>query len=503
MRYYLIVISLFVFACSNPNKSDHAHDAHGNHITTVGEVPRLDYTVWTKKTELFVEFPVLIVGKQSRFAAHFTVLDKHKAVTKGSVTVSLIKEKKGVRKTVDAPSSPGIFSPTIQPVSEGVHQLIFDIQTPQLKDRIIINNVRVYATVEDAVKELGTESADDGSISFLKEQAWKMEFQTIAVHASEIYDVVHTSGRWKVAPSDFQSLIATSNGQVSFKQKNLTEGSAVKKGQVLMSLQSASLTSNNLEAEYEKAKADYTQAQAEYKRKKDLYQSKIIAKSDFEEIERKYQIAKVHYESIATGYSNGSKQIIAPFDGFIKSITTSNGDFVNQGDELLIITSSNSSVLEVDLSTQYANQLNNIQNIWYQSKPNQWSNLQEQNGEILSSGKAVTDNQPLLKVYAKVNKGVEMPEGSFTKVDIALGKKEAGVVVPYSALLEDYGKYSVVVQLSGESFEIRNVTIDKRNGSEVEISSGLTEGEIIVTKGAFQVKMASMSGNAPAHGHAH
>jgi cobalt-zinc-cadmium efflux system membrane fusion protein len=67
-----------VFAsCQSAEEHGHAHDAHGGHINESEEMPTVDYTVWTDKTELFVEFPVLIVGNTSRFAAHFTVLEKH------------------------------------------------------------------------------------------------------------------------------------------------------------------------------------------------------------------------------------------------------------------------------------------------------------------------------------------------------------------------------------------------------------------------------------------
>jgi multidrug efflux pump subunit AcrA (membrane-fusion protein) len=96
-----------------------------------------------------------------------------------------------------------------------------------------------------------------------------------------------------------------------------------------------------------------------------------------------------------------------------------------------------------------------------------------------------------------------MPQGSFTKVQIEVGNKAPGLLVPESALLEDYGSYSVIVELSGESFERRPVILGRRNGEQVEIKRGLDEGEIVVTKGAYQVKMASMSGQTPAHGHAH
>lgn len=96
-----------------------------------------------------------------------------------------------------------------------------------------------------------------------------------------------------------------------------------------------------------------------------------------------------------------------------------------------------------------------------------------------------------------------MPEGSFTPIKLAIGAAKESLAIPSSALLEDYGQFSVIVQLSGESFERRNVTIGNRNGDEVEILKGLTAEEVVVSKGAYQVKMASMSGQAPAHGHSH
>jgi len=61
----------------------------------------------------------------------------------------------------------------------------------------------------------------------------------------------------------------------------------------------------------------------------------------------------------------------------------------------------------------------------------------------------------------------------------------------------------VFVHVSGESFEKRRVTLGIRDGNWVEIASGLEEGEHVVTENAYQVKLASLSSEAPAHGHAH
>lgn len=503
MRYIIVLLSLLVFSCQSTEDHGHAHDEEGDHSHASDGKPSVDFTVWTDQTELFVEFPALIVGETSGFAAHFTVLNGHQPVREGSVTVSLIKGDKGIRHKVDAPSSPGIFGPSLQPKEAGVYQLVFELKTPAYSDRVVLNDIPVFASLEEAEKALGGEEESGNAITFLKEQAWKMEFQTAPVLKKEVYQTIPTSGVWKVAPSDYQTLVAPSTGRVSFSSGVLTEGSAVKKGQVLMTISSAGLTTNNLSAEIQKAKVDYEQAKSEYERKKELYESKIVPKAEFEIVEQKYQVAKTNYETLSSGYSAGGKQITAPMDGFIKSIQAVNGGFANQGDALVTVTSHESSLLEVQVSPKYSAELQSIQNIWYQPKQGTWSSLNEKGGKILSIGKEVEADQPLISVYAEVNEGVEMPEGSFTEAQLAVGNAIENLVVPVSCLMEDYGNYSVIVQLSGESFERRNVTLGKRNGSEVEIMNGLAEGEVVVTKGAYQVKMASMSGQAPAHGHAH
>lgn len=503
MRYIIVLLSLLVLSCQSTEDHGHPHDEEGGHSHASSEKPSVDYTVWTDQTELFVEFPALIVGQTSRFAAHFTVLNGHQPVREGSVTVSLIKGKKGIRHKVDAPSSAGIFTPSLQPKEAGSYQLVFELITPAYSDRIVLNDIPVFASLDEAEKALGDEEENGNAITFLKEQAWKMEFQTAPVMKKIVYQTIPTSGIWKVAPSDYQTSIAPTNGRVSFSSVVLTEGSAVKKGQVLMTIGSAGLTSNNLSAEIQKAKADYEQAKSEYERKKELYESKIVPKSEFEEVEKKYRVAKTNYETLSSGYSAGGKQITAPMDGYIKSIEAVNGGYTNQGDALVTVTSHKSSLLEVQVSPKYSADLQNIQNLWYQPKPGAWSSLKDRGGKIISVGKEVEADQPLISVYAEVNEGVEMPEGSFTEAQLAIGNGVESLVIPISCLMEDYGNYSVIVQLSGESFERRNVTLGKRNGSEAEIIKGLAEGEVVVTKGAYQVKMASMSGQAPAHGHAH
>lgn len=499
----IAVITALLISCSSSVDEYHGHDHHESHAHEELEKPTVAHTVWTEKTELFVEFPALIVGQKSRFAAHFTMMDKHQPVKEGTVTVSLIGKGSILSDTITTPSSVGIFLPTLQPNETGFYQLAFEVKTPTLTDTIIIDSVQVFASTKEALASVKDEDELGNTISFLKEQAWRIDFQTHIAKEDTIYETIYTSGTWKEAPSDIKNIVATSSGIVTYTKVNLTEGTMVQKGQVLLRISNNELTKNNQSKEIKKAKINLEQAKLAYDRKKQLYISKVIPKADFEEVEQKYELAKSNYNATSNGYSNGTKQVIAPFNGFVKFIAIQNGSFVEEGSPLLLLSAKESSLLEIDISPQYDSKLHDIHDIWYQTQKGVWSNLVKKKGKVLSVTKSVTPTQPLLKVYAQVNDAVEMPEGSFTVAQILIGTAEKGLTIPTNALLEDYGAYSVIVQLSGETFERRPVSIGKTNGDYIEIIEGLTAEEVVVTEGAYQVKMASMSGDVPAHGHAH
>jgi multidrug efflux pump subunit AcrA (membrane-fusion protein) len=76
-------------------------------------------------------------------------------------------------------------------------------------------------------------------------------------------------------------------------------------------------------------------------------------------------------------------------------------------------------------------------------------------------------------------------------------------VIPVSALLEEQGVFFAYVQTEGESFQKRELKLGASDGEWVHILSGITEGERVVTTGAYQIKLSTASGTMPAHGHEH
>src|SRR5690606_66417 len=113
-----VVLGLSAATCARPSHAPDDHD-HPHPHDGEAERPGLAFTRWDADTELFVELPALVVGEESRFAAHLTRLSDYSAVSEGTMTVEL----GDATAVADAPSRPGIFRPAITPARAGTFPL--------------------------------------------------------------------------------------------------------------------------------------------------------------------------------------------------------------------------------------------------------------------------------------------------------------------------------------------------------------------------------------------
>lgn len=459
------------------------------------------HTIWTDKTELFVEYDAFVVGELSTFAAHFTDMRDFKAITEGKVTVSLIQGKNGIRNSVNAPSSPGIFKPALKPKAAGTYQLVFEIETSNIKDRIVIENVPVYASKKEAIIKHPKEE-EGNEISFLKEQAWKMDFANVPVKRQQMFHVIHSGGEILPAQGDEITISATASGIVVYSDKSLTVGASVSSGTQLFTVAEGGISDNNLQTEYLKARSGYEKAKAAFERKQTLYNSKTISKTEFEDAQLNYQLAESDYNNLSRNFSRGGKMIRTSTGGFIKELFKQEGAYVQAGEPLAIVTQNKNLTLLTYVNPSDYSKLSADISANFKTSSGSYS-TEELGGKLLSYGRSVSVENPKIPVYFEINNQGDLVSGSYMDIWIKISPKSEVLAVPVDALLEDAGKYSVIVQLGGESFEMREIKIGVSDGKFVEVLSGLKEGERIVTTGAYQIKMASMSGQVPAHGHSH
>lgn len=462
----------------------------------------LSHTIWTEKTELFVEFKPLVVGEKTSFAAHFSEMKHFKAITEGRVTVSLIKGKSGIRHSVDAPSSPGIFKPSLQPKKAGKYTLVFEIVTPNLKDKIVIENVEVFASADAAMEHIKPEAENPKAISFLKEQAWKMEFANAPVIKGQVYEVIRTGGKILPSQGDEKTIVATTSGIVIYASTSSMIGTEVRKGQTLFTITGGNLTNNNVETRFIQAKSNYTREKANFERKSQLFESKAIAKTEYEEALRMYQLAESDYQNLAANFGGSGKRVNTSSAGFIKTLFKGEGEYVEAGEPLAVITQNKRLTIQADVS-QLDFQLLNAKTTANFSFNGKTHRLEDFNGKLLSFGRSVSAESPKVPVYFELDNTGDLLSGSFIDVWIKTNPSNSTLKIPVSAVMEEYGAFSAYVQVSGESFEKRELQLGVSDGLFIEVISGVNEGERVVTKGAYQVKMASMSGQVPAHGHSH
>lgn len=493
-----ILASLF-YGCSNNSLDNQAH------AESAQELESLAYTLYTDKSELFVEFKPLVVGVESRFAAHFTKLGEvFKALDEGLITLTLTVNGKTTSIQADQPDIPGIFRLRMRPELAGTGQLTFDIKTKDYTDQIIIENVAVYADEKAALEANPTGAGGSNDITYLKEQAWKVEFANAPAQKQTFHDVIKTSGQILPAPGDEIVITAKAGGLVLFSGNNSFVGSQVNAGAALFTITGGGLAQENLDATYTQAKATYEKSRADYDRANELINDKIISQREYLNAKLAYENAQTIFNTVAKNYSSGGQTISASIDGFIKNILVTEGQFVEAGTPLATISRNKNLVLQANVSQRYFEKLPTITSATFRTTDsNRFYDTDSLSGKVMSYGRSAAAQSPFVPVTFQINNTGTIIPGSVVEVYLKSSSIPDALVIPISSLVEEQGNFYVYVQMEGESFQKREVKLGANDGINVQVLSGVTEGERVVTKGAYQIKLSTASGTLPAHGHEH
>lgn len=492
----IMLLCLFLIGFTSCNNKEEVKES--------SSLEPLAYTLYTEKTELFVEFKPLIVGQTSKFASHLTVLGENfKALTDAKITVSLIVGENGIKNSVDAPSSPGIFRLALNPKTAGTGTLVFDIVTKDFTDKITIENVVVYADMKTALAKQ-PKPAETGDISYLKEQAWKVEFANQAVKKQTFNDVIKTSGQILSAPGDEMIVTAKASGVVVFSGKNTIVGSAVNSGNSLFTITGADMTESNIDASVKDAKANYLKAKADYERSKLLVADKIVSEKDYQQVKLQFENAQTSYNTVSKNYSAKGQNVLSPMSGFVKNVLVTEGQFVPSGTPLATISKNKRLLVQANVSQNYFSRLSSITSANFKTPQSDVVyNTTAFNGRIVSYGKSASASTPFIPVTFEIDNAGQLVSGSIIEIYLKSSTIADALVVPISALIEEQGIFYVYVQIGGESFQKREVKLGASDGLNVQVLSGIIENERVVTKGGYQIKLSSASGALPAHGHEH
>lgn len=509
--------------------ADHGHEhgaeearpasAHDHHE----EVRQV--THFTEGTELYLEHPPLVAGERAAFVAHLTRLADARPVNGGRIAVVLggggAPEE---RFAADAPDPPGIFRVTVVPRHPGARRLALRWEDGADAADHELGEVRVFP--DEASEHAAHDRHDDGhahdeGILLTKERQWATDFATVPVDRRPVRELVLATGTLR-AHSDGEAVLhSPASGHLQPGPQGFPRvGMKVQEGQVLARLaphlgSGADLAS--LELNLAKARLALERARQERERMEALFGLEAVAEKRLIAARSEEQAARAelaaaearagHYrESPAARGRHGGLPIEAPLSGVIAEVMVVPGAFLAEGAPLLHVVDPSRLWLEARVPESELGRLDRATGGWFRVEgfPETFDFSVGRNARLVAVG-GVVDREsrtvPVIFELAEVDRRLRI--GMSARVGIAVGAADDAIAVPVSAVVEEGGRNVVFVQRTGERFARREVELGPRDGAWVAVRRGLQEGERVVSRGAYLVKLAGGVAKVEGHGHAH
>jgi RND family efflux transporter MFP subunit len=475
------------------------------------------FTNWTTKTELFMEYPPLVIGQTSRFAIHLTRLDNFKPISKGRVEVRL----GGARGqpyvfSADSPSRPGIFGVDVKAPESGDYRLAVHFHGEGIIDLHDLGEIASSATKAAATHEHDPAKQQE-AIAFLKEQQWTLEFGTAVIEDRQLKsslrvpgEVIPRSGGQAEVTVPFDGRIVASSLPVI--------GASVTQGQALArilpptsspsDLASLELTKNEATLALQLARRDRERAErlvnagaAPAKRLDEARTVEATTEARLKAAETR--LSQYDASSSAEGNPQGAKlfALRAPISGAIVETHAAPSANVKAGEILFKI---------VDLDSVYVSaivpeaDLPRMRGLTGAELELPGTDRLIRLGRLISVGRIVDPaSRTFPVIYAMDNTVRRVAINQTVQVRLLTTPTEAGPAVAESSIVDDGGRPVVFIQATGEAFLRRPVQLGIREGGYVQVLDGVVPGERVVTRGAHLIRLAAMSNQVPAHGHVH
>lgn len=261
---------------------------------------------------------------------------------------------------------------------------------------------------------------------------------------------------------------------------SIREGTFVKKGTLLVKL-----FDDDLQAQLNKLNVQLKIAQKTQERQDELLKIGGISQQDFDLSILSVSTIKADMEILRAAIN---KTIIrAPFDGTLGFKNISMGAYITPQTIITTISQVNKLKLEFSVPEKYTGmaKVGNTVTFSTETSPKKYS------GRIIAMESAITQENRSLKIQALVEHlDKNITAGGFANVDFNLGENDQALMIPTQAIIPQARDKKVIVYRGG-SADFNTVTTGIRDSSKVEILTGLSIGDTIITTGILSIKPGS------------
>ena len=324
------------------------------------------------------------------------------------------------------------------------------------------------------------------------------QIKTEVVRYQEISETLMIPGRLETQNRRLAKIGSPIVGRVSDLYVSL--GDIVKKGQVLARVNSIELTQTQLTLIKSTQLIGLKTKAVE--RAKLLFEADVISKAEMLRIENELEAVKADYRASrdqlmvlgmsekavekleASGQINSFGDIRSLFDGIIISRAINVGQIVNPQDNLFHIADLSKLWAVANIPEQQASfiQKDEVVSIEIPALDNK-----QIEAKIVFEDSIVDPQTRTVMVRAELdNLGLLFKPDMLTSMYIR-SKKISKLAIPVSSVVRENDRKYVLVQNTPKTFRLREVELGTRDGNLFSIISGLSEGETVVTDGAFHL----------------
>lgn len=527
-RLYPCVWPLLFFGASCRHE-DHGHP----HEPDDHEGKTAQKTVWSDRFEIFLEHELIAAGKQTTFVTHVSDLKMLEPRRAGAVRFVLrFGTDLPVEHVDPAPARPGIYTPKLTFPRAGEWTVALHIPTEDGESVVALGAFTVYVSHE-ATHMASVPDAPEG-ITFLKEQQWKLRTRTEPAVKRRMVERLRVPGRVTARPGSRAAVTPPLAGRLLPPPGGTLPslGARVEAGQTLALVQPpfsdflVKLVES--EAEVIRARLAVELAELAHSRIQNLAEQKFKSVRELDEADFALLTAKANHESaralqaayhkagalfVTPGAEPGGTPILptlelkAPISGLVTQVAGAVGEHLPPDRAIMTILDTEWVFIEARVPEADLDRVAAPGGASYEvpHAPGDFHPLLANGaGRLVYFGPEVdpaTRTVPL--VYEVKNPSGRLRVGLALNLYLETARAEETLAVPESTVVDEEGRPIAFVQVSGETFDKRYLTLGLRESGFVEVRSGLSEGERVVTKEAYAVRLSSVSTTIPAHGHAH
>jgi cobalt-zinc-cadmium efflux system membrane fusion protein len=185
--------------------------------------------------------------------------------------------------------------------------------------------------------------------------------------------------------------------------------------------------------------------------------------------------------------------LIAPVTGTIDQIKTTSGQQVASGAELVNIVNLSTVLIEAQVFEKDLPLVRESTRASFTSSALSGEvytiGTPDGDGRLLSIGQTVNEQtRTVATIYEVKNPFNRLKHGNFVEITIDTSGDRQVLAVPKSSVVREQGETFVFVFDGGESFIRRPVVLGAEGADFYEVSSGVEEGERVVTEGVYQLR---------------